>query len=377
MDTTKGPPLRILSLDGGGVRGYSMFIILQELMHRTFVEIHGRAPRRHEIPRPCDHFDLIVGTGTGGLVAIMLGRLRLDIDTCKDVYVRMTRKVFETDKTFAGIPYRGTLFKASKLEEAIKECVTHHTIDGDEGNDTIAMAQPMSPDTPGGNRDSFAPSIQRSSSVSSRYSQVGMSPISPRQSRWGNPNASLYDMRQNRTKTAVTAVYKGTPKGSPAVLLRSYDSRRESAQEVNCAIWQAGRATSATGLAFKPIQIGQSVFIDEGNGKFNPAPQALDEAVLNEWPGREVGVFVSIGTGKRPPGTGKQQHLWWEGFAAGAIGDFAEAKRRLISKIEGCEETHQSMLSEYLAKRGVSPDNYVRLNVEVGVGEFGMNGESV
>jgi hypothetical protein len=73
-DTTKGPPLRILSLDGGGIRGYSMLIILQELMHRTFVEIEGRAPKRHEIPKPCDHFDLIVGTGTGGLIALMLGR---------------------------------------------------------------------------------------------------------------------------------------------------------------------------------------------------------------------------------------------------------------------------------------------------------------
>jgi patatin-like phospholipase/acyl hydrolase len=64
-DTTKGPPLRILSLDGGGVRGYSMLIILQELMHRTFVENEGRAPKRNsrEIPKPCDHFDLIVGTG--------------------------------------------------------------------------------------------------------------------------------------------------------------------------------------------------------------------------------------------------------------------------------------------------------------------------
>ena len=56
-DTTKGPPLRILSLDGGGVRGYSIFIILQELMHRTFVEIEGRAPKRHEIPKPADYFD--------------------------------------------------------------------------------------------------------------------------------------------------------------------------------------------------------------------------------------------------------------------------------------------------------------------------------
>lgn len=355
-----------------------MLIILQELMHRTFVETEGRAPKRHEIPKPCEHFDLIAGTGTGGLIAIMLGRLRLDIDTCKDVYVRMTRKVFESDKTFAGIPYRGTLFKASKLEEAIKECVREHTIFEDEGNDVLANAVPMVPDTPL-SASSGQSLPQRSPSTTSRYSQVGMSPANPRNMfgarNWGNPNALLYDTRENRTKTAVTAVYKGTPRNGTSQLLRSYDSRKEPAPEVNCTIWQAGRATAATGLAFKPIQIGQSVYIDEGAGKFNPAPQMLDEAVCNEWPGRDVGVLVSIGTGKRPGGTNNQQHLWWEGFVGSGMGDFAEARRRLINKIEGCEDTHQYMLAEHLAKRGVSSDNYYRLNVEVGVGEFGMNGE--
>lgn len=160
--------------------------------------------------------------------------------------------------------------------------------------------------------------------------------------------------------------------GSSA-LLRSYDSRKEPPPEFNCTIWQAGRATCATGLAFKPIKIGQSIFIDEGAGKYNPAPQILDEAAVNEWPGRDVGVFVSIGTGKRPSGTNNRQHEWWEGFVGGGMGDFAEARRRLISKIEGCEDTHQYMLNEYLTKRGVNPDNYYRLNVEVGVGDFGMN----
>ena len=168
-------------------------------------------------------------------------------------------------------------------------------------------------------------------------------------------------------------MYKGTPKNGGSILLRSYDSRKEPAPEFNCTIWQAGRATAATGLAFKPIQIGQSIFIDEGAGRYNPAPQILDEAVLNEWPGREIGVFVSIGTGKRPGGTANQQHEWWEGFVGGGVGDFAEARRRLISKIEGCEDTHQFMKNEYLTKRGVNPENYYRLNVEVGVGEFGMN----
>ena len=175
----------------------------------------------------------------------------------------------------------------------------------------------------------------------------------------------------------MTAVYKGTSRRSEhlysSILLRSYDSRTETAVEPNCTIWQAGRATAATALAFKPIQVGQSVFLDESAGRYNPAPQALDEAVLSEWPGREVGVLVSIGTGKRPKGTNAQQHLWWEDFIGGSMGDFAEARRRLIAKIEGCEETHKYMVNKHLIDRGVTPDNYYRLNVDVGVGEFGMN----
>lgn len=179
--------------------------------------------------------------------------------------------------------------------------------------------------------------------------------------------------------SAVTAIYKGTSgksssrNGNPTALLRSYDSRKEPAPEFECTIWQAGRATAATGLAFKPIQIGQSVFLDEGVGKYNPSPQVLDEAVCNEWPGREVGVFISIGTGKRPNGTNDQRHLWWEGFVGGSVGAFAEARSRLISKIEACEETHKHMLHKHLHDRNVNPENYYRFNVEVGVGEFGMN----
>lgn len=56
------------SADGGGVRGYSMLLLLQEVMHKLFYEMEGRAPARWEVPRPCDHFDLIGGTGTGGYV---------------------------------------------------------------------------------------------------------------------------------------------------------------------------------------------------------------------------------------------------------------------------------------------------------------------
>ena len=181
-----------------------MLIILQELMHRTYVETEGRAPRRDQIPKPCDHFDLIVGTGTGGLIAIMLGRLRLDLETCKAVYVHMTKVVFETDKTIAGIPFRSTLFKASKLEEAIKQCVKEHTIFESEGNDGEAVISEMSPMTP----LQAAPAIQRHASNASVLSFSARSPTTYgnrplMSSRWGNANALLYDGRENRTKTYV------------------------------------------------------------------------------------------------------------------------------------------------------------------------------
>ena len=188
--------------DGGGVRGFSMLIILENLMHSAFVEVHGRPPRPDEKPKPCHYFDLIAGTGTGGLIAIMLGRLRLDLETCKNVYVRMTRRVFETDKTIAGIPYKHTLFKAAKLEEAIRECVREHTVYEDEGNDGTA--------TGGHEFLSMSPTSavnvpQRAASVHSNGSLAPSSPMSLRNSihgvRWGNPNASLYDGRENRTKT--------------------------------------------------------------------------------------------------------------------------------------------------------------------------------
>ena len=58
------------------------------------------------------------------MIAIILGRLRLDIETALEIYVDMTRRVFETNKTVGGVPYRRTLYKASKLEEAIKEVVS-------------------------------------------------------------------------------------------------------------------------------------------------------------------------------------------------------------------------------------------------------------
>ena len=53
--------LRVLSLDGGGIRGLSSLLILEHLMERIRA-VEGL----NEVPRPCDRFDIIGGTSTGG-----------------------------------------------------------------------------------------------------------------------------------------------------------------------------------------------------------------------------------------------------------------------------------------------------------------------
>lgn len=52
--------LCLLSLDGGGVRGLSTLMILESLM--------AKINNKRQVPvKPCEVFDLIGGTSTGGL----------------------------------------------------------------------------------------------------------------------------------------------------------------------------------------------------------------------------------------------------------------------------------------------------------------------
>ncbi|KAH8742428.1 hypothetical protein F5883DRAFT_670291, partial [Diaporthe sp. PMI_573] len=47
----------------------------------------------NQVPRPCDYFDSIGGTSTGGnelIIAIMLGRLRMTVDESIQTYAILT-----------------------------------------------------------------------------------------------------------------------------------------------------------------------------------------------------------------------------------------------------------------------------------------------
>ena len=76
---TDMPPrsLNILTLDGGVLDASTTLLILSRLLE-TIAEKHGMK----EIPRPCDVFDTIAGYGTGGWLAMLLGRFRMTITDC-------------------------------------------------------------------------------------------------------------------------------------------------------------------------------------------------------------------------------------------------------------------------------------------------------
>jgi predicted acylesterase/phospholipase RssA len=120
-----GKGLTLLSMDGGGVRGLSSLYILQRLMEQMDPD---------DPPKPCDHFDLIGGTSTGGLIAIMLGRLRMTVEQCIDAYTSLMPAVFQKSKHRVSMT-SGKLqgrFSAIGLEDQVKGILDKLNIDKDE-----------------------------------------------------------------------------------------------------------------------------------------------------------------------------------------------------------------------------------------------------
>lgn len=134
--------LCLLSLDGGGIRGLSTLLILKRLMDRTNTERIelGLGP-----VKPWQLFDLIGGTSTGGyvfmvmssagiadgssLIAIMLGRLKMDVSECIKVYTNTFEMVFEKQKHKYPVNLRENFgylqnkFDSDILRESIKTIV--------------------------------------------------------------------------------------------------------------------------------------------------------------------------------------------------------------------------------------------------------------
>lgn len=101
--------VRVLALDGGGMRG----IVILEVLRKIQYELGNRIPIQ-------EFFDLIVGTSTGGILALGLGIKNWTVDYCIKVFLRLVEKAF-TRKFAGGIAFGTTKYRTRPLEEALTE----------------------------------------------------------------------------------------------------------------------------------------------------------------------------------------------------------------------------------------------------------------
>ena len=81
-ETLTSPGVRVLSLDGGGMRGVVTLLMLEELEKMTGVKTHQM-------------FDLIVGTSTGAVIASMMGISCMGAREGLELYMEIGRKIFK------------------------------------------------------------------------------------------------------------------------------------------------------------------------------------------------------------------------------------------------------------------------------------------
>ncbi|CAE6457660.1 unnamed protein product [Rhizoctonia solani] len=220
-----------INQDGGGARGLSSLIILQEIMRR--VENARGGVKIH----PHEYFDIIAGTGTGGISACMLGRLRLSVDKAIEEYARLVKDVFK-DKKMSG----PTMYKQTKLQEALKAMIRETT-----SNEKEKM----------------------------REGQEG-----------------------NGCKTVVFAMPRHNLNAGLPVMFRSYTVASNPGPD--CAIWEALCATMAHPDLFKSVEIVESSvsqsFVGGELGCSNPLAHVLSE-VKRLYSDRQVACIISIGAG--------------------------------------------------------------------------------
>ncbi|KAI1275714.1 acyl transferase/acyl hydrolase/lysophospholipase [Xylaria sp. FL0933] len=289
----------VLCLDGGGVRSYSSLLILEALMvevrrrHAMEQADSDRLPARSGAKplQPHDVFDYMYGSSSGGLLAIMLGRLKMPEKEC-----------METFQNYCGMIF-GRSFRISRLLSGIV----------------------------------FLPLYSDRLLIKATKLVVGEFDPSPEAKKW---RRNMFSAPGERCKTAALAIEQKNKLSDILYVFRSFDfnpTRRDTVVPEfskprladDCQIWQVARATSAAPTYFSPIEINGRCFMDSGIGTNNPAAVALYEVgLLNER--MKTTLLISIGTGSSRP--------------ASRFGTFSRL-RALVNTATETEETHHRVLA--------------------------------
>ncbi|KAH8708474.1 hypothetical protein GQ44DRAFT_627959 [Phaeosphaeriaceae sp. PMI808] len=114
--------VRILSLDGGGIRG----IIELEVLRDIESYLGGQIPVQ-------DFFDLIVGTSTGAIIAVGLGVERWRVDTCIRHFRELSDKAFTA--RLPGIRF-GRKYRTRPFEQILQQTFKDELLFGGEHDES-------------------------------------------------------------------------------------------------------------------------------------------------------------------------------------------------------------------------------------------------
>ncbi|KAK4459615.1 hypothetical protein QBC42DRAFT_183013 [Cladorrhinum samala] len=283
MSPNNDEAVNLLSFDGGGVRGVSSLVILHEIMKKIQEDLGLPT-----LPKPCDYFHMIAGTSTGGLIAIMLGRLRMSTEEALREYDECAEQIFsKKNKKRWNWSQK---FRATALQRVIEQIVEKR------GSGEL-MRDPTCPE------------------------------------------------KGKAFVCVMPASHIGEPK-----LVRTFPGGDNWDQGIT--IWQAARATTAASTFFKPQKLGTGAnsdfYIDAALGVNNPVEYLLNEAYLEFGSDRKFGCVLSIGTGTRDIqlGTAETGLRNWRQ----APGYFMGLGKTLKNVTTGGEDPHrrqQSRLKDY------------------------------
>lgn len=246
----KTKPLKILTLDGGGLQALSTLSILSKLCDA--IAANKENDRK---PAPYELFDIIGGIGTGGWLALLLGRYRLDLTRCMSIYIELASHPQIT----AGRPYFGskpfTLDQKhliAKIDSILERNGLSSLLLDDEGQ-----------------------TMEGDSVVRCKHAFAVGAIQSPRE---GGPKYEMFRSYRT-TKTSGPFYHSGPDPGS-------------------CKVSSVCAATGATKYLLQPYTIGSTTYSDNGfPNPHNITELAMDEAyhLYGEKP--PLSVIVNIGPG--------------------------------------------------------------------------------
>ncbi|KAL6200997.1 hypothetical protein ACLB2K_024712 [Fragaria x ananassa] len=271
--------LRILSMDGGGMKGLATVQILKAIEKGTGKPIH-------------ELFDLICGTSTGGMLAVALGIKLMSLDQCEEIYKNLGKLVFAepAPKDNEAASWREKLDQLYKSSSQSFRVVVHgskHSADQFE-----RLLKEMCADEEGDLLiESAVKNIPKVFVVSTLVSMTPAQPFLFRNYQYpvGTPEVAF-----------VVSESSGITVQEPTSLGTELGYRR-SAFMGSCKhqIWQAIRASSAAPYYLDDFSDDIHRWQDGAIVANNPTIFAIREAQLL-WPDTKIDCLVSIGCGSVP-----------------------------------------------------------------------------